>query len=63
MLNIFRVFVIYNYKNNDMKATDINYSKMTGEWHKHIRKRNGFKKFYNKRMRLFLKKIFDKEGI
>lgn len=46
-----------------MKATDINYSKMTGEWHKHIRKRNGFKKFYNKRMRLFLKKMFDKEGI
>ena len=46
-----------------MKATDINYSKMTGEYHKHIRKRKGFKKLYNKRMRSFLKKMCNKEDI
>lgn len=63
MLKIFRVFVIYNHKNNDMKATDVNYHKMTGEWQKHIRKRNGFKKLYNKKMRSFLKKMFNKEEI
>ena len=63
MLKIFRVFVIYNHRNNNMKAIDVNYHKMTGEYHKHIRKRKGFKKLYNKRMRSFLKKMFDKEGI
>lgn len=46
-----------------MKATDTNYSKMTGEWHKHIRKSKGFKKLYNKKRRNFLKKLFDKEEI
>ena len=46
-----------------MKAIDVNYYKMTGEWHKHIHKRKGFKKLYNKRMRSFLKKMFNKEDI
>lgn len=46
-----------------MKAIDVNYHKMTGEYHKHIRKRKGFKKLYNKRMRSFLKNMFNKEYI
>lgn len=46
-----------------MKQTDVNYHKMTSEWHKHIRKRNGLKKLYNKRRRSFLKKMFNKYGI
>ena len=32
-----------------MKQTDINFQKLTGEWNKHIRKRKGLKKLYNKK--------------
>ena len=39
-----------------MKQTDVNYQKLTGEWNKHIRKRKGLKKLYNKKRRAFLKK-------
>lgn len=39
-----------------MKPTDVNFQKLTGEWNKHIRKRNGLKKLYNKKRRAFLKK-------
>lgn len=46
-----------------MKPTDVNYHKMTAEWTKHIRKKNGLKKLYNKRRRSFLKKMFNKHGI
>ena len=43
-----------------MKQTDICYQKLIGEWNKHICKRNGLKKLYNKKRRAFLKKIFNK---
>ena len=43
-----------------MKQTDVNYQKFTGEWNKHIRKRTGLKKLYNKKRRAFLKKLFNK---
>ena len=43
-----------------MKQTDVNYQKLTGEWNKHIRKRKGLKKLYNKKRRIFLKKMFNK---
>lgn len=43
-----------------MKATDVSYQKLTGEWNKHIRKRKGLKKLYNKKRRAFLKKLFNK---
>lgn len=46
-----------------MKQTDVNYKKMTSGWNKHIRKRNGLKKLYNKRRRSFLKKMFNKYSI
>ena len=46
-----------------MKQTDVNYQKLTGEWNKHIRKRVGLKKLYNKKRRTFLKKMFNKLGI
>lgn len=46
-----------------MKQTDVNYKKMTREWTKHIRKRNGLKKLYNKKRRSFLKKMFNKYSI
>ncbi len=39
-----------------MKQTDVGYQKLTGEWNKHIRKRKGLKKLYNKKRRAFLKK-------
>ena len=39
-----------------MKPTDSNFQKLTGEWNKHIRKRKGLKKLYNKKRRAFLKK-------
>ena len=43
-----------------MKQTDVGYQKLTGEWNKHIRKRKGLKKLYNKKRRMFLKKMFNK---
>ena len=43
-----------------MKQTDVGYQKLTGEWNKHIRKRKGLKKLYNKKRRAFLKKMFNK---
>ena len=43
-----------------MKQTDVSYQKLTGEWNKHIRKRKGLKKLYNKKRRIFLKKMFNK---
>ena len=43
-----------------MKPTDSNFQKLTGEWNKHIRKRKGLKKLYNKKRRAFLKKMFNK---
>ena len=43
-----------------MKQTDVNYKKLTGEFNKHIRKRKGLKKLYNKKRRTFLKKLFNK---
>ena len=46
-----------------MKQTDINFQKLTGEWNKHIRKRKGLKKLYNKKRRTFLKNLFNKLGI
>lgn len=46
-----------------MKQTDINFQKLTGEWNKHIRKRKGLKKLYNKKRRAFLKNLFNKLGI
>ena len=39
-----------------MTETDVSYQKLTGEWNKHIRKR--FKKLYNRKRRVFLKKMF-----
>ena len=39
-----------------MKQTDVGYQKLIGEWNKHIRKRKGLKKLYNKKRREFLKK-------
>ena len=39
-----------------MRQSDVNHQKITGEWHKHVRKRLGFKKIVNKRRRQFLKK-------
>jgi hypothetical protein len=44
-----------------MKARDVNHQKMTGEWHKHVRKRLGFKRILNKRRRKFFKKIMESE--
>ena len=44
-----------------MKQTDVSYQKLTGEWNKHIRKRKGLKKLYNKKRRAFLKEMFNKE--
>ena len=38
------------------ETTDSNFQKLTGEWNKHIRKRKGLKKLYNKKRRAFLKK-------
>lgn len=46
-----------------MKQTDINFKKITHEYAKHIRKRRGYKKMYNKKRRSFLKKMFLNEGI
>ena len=46
-----------------MKQTDVNYKKMTSEWTKHIRKRNGLKKLYNKKRRSFLQKMYNKDDI
>lgn len=46
-----------------MKPTDVNFQKMTAEWAKHIRKKNGLKKLYNKKRRSFLKKMFNKHSI
>lgn len=43
-----------------MKQTDAGYQKLTGGWNKHIRKRTGLKKLYNKKRRAFLKKLFNK---
>ena len=43
-----------------MKPTDSNFQKLTGEWNKHIRKRKGLKKLYNKKRRAYLKKMFNK---
>ena len=43
-----------------MKQTDISYQKLTGEWNKHIRKRVGLKKLYNKKRRAFLTKVSKK---
>ena len=52
-----------------MKQTDVSYQKLTGECNKHIRKgnqgirgfeRKGLKKLYNKKRRIFLKKMFNK---
>ena len=43
-----------------MTQTDVSYQKLTGEWNKHIRKRKGLKKLYNKKRRAFLKKMFNK---
>ena len=43
-----------------MKQTDVSYQKLTGERNKHIRKRKGLKKLYNKKRRMFLKKMFNK---
>ena len=31
-----------------MKQTDVGYQKLIGEWNKHIRKRKGLKKLFNK---------------
>ena len=45
-----------------MKQTDVSYQKLTGEWNKHIRKRKGLKKLYNKKRRAFLKEMFNKEN-
>lgn len=41
-----------------MTQTDVSYQKLTGEWNKHIRKRKGLKKLYNRKRRVFLKKMF-----
>ena len=41
-----------------MTQTDVSYQKLTGEWNKHIRKRKGLKKLYNRKRRIFLKKMF-----
>ena len=43
-----------------MKQTDKSYQNITGESNKHIRKRTGLKKLYNKKRRIFLKKMFNK---
>ena len=43
-----------------MKQTDVSYKKLTGECNKHIRKRKDLKKLYNKKRRIFLKKMFNK---
>ena len=43
-----------------MKQTEKKKKKLTGEWNKHIRKRKGLKKLYNKKRRAFLKKMFNK---
>ena len=43
-----------------MKQTDVSYQKLTGECNKHIRKRKGLKKLYNKKKQIFLKKMFNK---
>ena len=39
-----------------MTQTDVSYQKLTGEWNKPIRKR--LKKLYNRKRRVFLKKMF-----
>ena len=49
---------IYNSHVSD--NTNVSYQKLTGEWNKHIRKRKGLKKLYNKKRRIFLKKMFNK---
>ena len=43
-----------------MKQTDVSYQKLTGEWNKHISKKKGLKTLYNKKRRMFLKKMFIK---
>lgn len=35
----------------------LNHQKLTGEWHKHNRKRLGFRKIANKKLRSILKKL------
>ena len=40
-----------------MKPTDVNFQKLTGEWNKHIRKRKGLKKLYNKKKAEHFSKI------
>lgn len=41
---------------------DINHQKLTGEWHKHLRKRLGLMKIANKRRRVLLTKIQNDES-
>ena len=38
-----------------MKQTDVSYQKLTKEWNKHIRKRVGLKKLYNKETSIIMK--------
>ena len=38
---------------------NLNHQKMSGEWHKHCRKRLGFRKIANRARRAFLKKFVE----
>ena len=43
-----------------MKQTDVSYQKLTGECNKHIRKRKGLKKLYDKKRGIVLKEMLNK---